>query len=58
MTQKSENYLRQLPQNIDAEQALLASIFVNNRAIERVSDFLLPEHFSKIILQVMENLKK
>ena len=28
---------------------MLASIFVNNRAIERVSDFLLPEHFSNSI---------
>ncbi len=40
---------RQLPQNIDAEQALLASILLNNRLIERVSDYLFPEHFSNSI---------
>jgi replicative DNA helicase len=34
------------PQNIEAEQALLAAILVNNAAYHRVSDFLLPEHFA------------
>ena len=34
------------PQNIDAEKALLGAIMMNNRTFERVSDFLLPEHFS------------
>ena len=34
------------PQNIDAEKALLGSIMMNNRSYERVSDFLLPDHFS------------
>ena len=43
------DFLRKLPQNIDAEQALLSSIFLNNRAIERVSDFLFPEHFSNSV---------
>jgi replicative DNA helicase len=33
------------PNNIDAEQALLGAILVNNDAFYRVSDFLLPEHF-------------
>ncbi len=32
------------PHNIDAEQALLGAIMVNNDAYYRVSDFLLPEH--------------
>ena len=36
---------RVAPHNIDAEQALLGAIMVNNDAYYRVSDFLLPEHF-------------
>jgi len=34
------------PANVDAEKALLGAIMMNNRAFERVSDFLLPQHFS------------
>ncbi len=34
------------PRNLDAEQALLGAILMNNRAYERVSEFLRPEHFS------------
>ena len=37
--------IRSLPQNIEAEQALLGAILVNNEAFYRVSDFLLPVHF-------------
>ena len=33
------------PANIEAEQALLGAILVNNDAYDRVSDFLKPEHF-------------
>ncbi len=33
------------PHNVDAEQALLGAILVNNDAYHRVADFLLPEHF-------------
>ena len=36
---------RQAPHNIDAEQALLGAILVNNEAQDRVSSFLKPEHF-------------
>src|ERR671933_2756144 len=36
---------RVAPNNIDAEQALLGAILVNNDAYYRVSDFLNPEHF-------------
>ncbi|MEL6290602.1 MAG: replicative DNA helicase [Pseudomonadota bacterium] len=36
---------RQPPQNIDAEQALLGAILINNEALDRVSSFLQPEHF-------------
>ncbi|MDR0319137.1 MAG: replicative DNA helicase [Rickettsiales bacterium] len=37
-----------LPVNLEAEQAVLAAILLNNRAYERVSDFLRPEHFSSV----------
>lgn len=36
---------RQAPHNIEAEQALLGAILVNNEAFYRVSDFLQPAHF-------------
>ncbi|MBA4791465.1 MAG: replicative DNA helicase [Rhizobiales bacterium] len=36
---------RQAPHNVEAEQALLGAILVNNEAFYRVSDFLKPEHF-------------
>jgi replicative DNA helicase len=36
---------RALPANIEAEQALLGALLINNDALYRVSDFLLPEHF-------------
>ncbi|KEG16582.1 replicative DNA helicase [Bartonella bacilliformis] len=42
---------RQLPYNIEAEQALLGAILINNNAIDRVSDFLKPEHFFEILHQ-------
>src|ERR1700730_17287939 len=38
---------RLAPPNIEAEQALLGAILVNNDAFDRVSDFLKPEHFSE-----------
>jgi replicative DNA helicase len=37
--------IRSLPQNVEAEQALLGAILVNNEAFYRVSDFLEPAHF-------------
>jgi replicative DNA helicase len=36
---------RSAPQNIEAEQALLGAILVNNEAFYRISDFLEPNHF-------------
>ena len=36
---------RTLPHNIEAEQALLGAILINNEAINRVSSFLAPEDF-------------
>ncbi|MDB5593201.1 MAG: replicative helicase [Hyphomicrobiales bacterium] len=35
------------PHNIEAEQALIGAILVNNDAYDRVSDFLKPDHFSE-----------
>src|SRR5215472_1849553 len=36
---------RSAPHNIEAEQALLGAILINNDAFYRVSDFLEPVHF-------------
>ncbi|MBN9081746.1 MAG: replicative DNA helicase [Rhizobiales bacterium 62-17] len=38
---------RTAPHNVEAEQALLGAILVNNDAFDRVSDFLRAEHFSE-----------
>ena len=38
--------LRTPPHNYEAERALLGAILMNNRAFERVSEFLGPEHFA------------
>src|ERR1700738_5692095 len=43
----AEPKFRVAPLNIEAEQALLGAILVNNDAFDRVSDFLRPEHFSE-----------
>ncbi|AQS88543.1 replicative DNA helicase [Neoasaia chiangmaiensis NBRC 101099] len=34
------------PSNVEAEQALLGALLTNNKAYERVSDFLIAEHFA------------
>lgn len=43
-TESAADY-RQQPHNLEAEQALLGAILVNNEACDRVTGFLLPEHF-------------
>ena len=43
----AEPTFRTPPHNIEAEQALLGAILVNNDAFDRVSDFLRAEHFSE-----------
>ncbi len=40
----TDNY-KVMPHNIEAEQALLGALLVNNNAIEKVADFLKQEHF-------------
>ena len=47
---------RNAPQNIEAEQALLGAILVNNEAFYRVSDFLEPQHFFEPIHQQIYEL--
>jgi len=42
---------RVAPHNIEAEQAILGAILVNNEALYRVSDFLEPAHFFEPIHQ-------
>ncbi len=42
--QQAEPLYREAPNNIEAEQALLGAILVNNDAYYRVSDFLKPVH--------------
>jgi replicative DNA helicase len=37
---------RTLPHNIEAEQALIAALFYDNAAFEKISEFLRPDHFS------------
>ncbi len=37
---------RVMPHNYEAEMALIGAILANNRAYERVQEFLLPEHFA------------
>ncbi|MBB5073608.1 replicative DNA helicase [Bartonella callosciuri] len=45
-SQKESTFsFKQLPHNIEAEQALLGAILINNEALDRVSDFLKPVHF-------------
>ncbi len=44
-----EQGYRQAPHNIEAEQALLGAILVNNEAFYRVSDFLEPDHFYEAV---------
>ena len=43
--------IRTAPHNIEAEQALLGAMLVNNEAFYRVSDFLEPKHFLEGIHQ-------
>jgi replicative DNA helicase len=49
---------RSAPHNIEAEQALLGAILVNNEAFYRVSDFLEPRHFFEPIHQNIYQLAR
>ncbi len=41
----TEASIRALPNNIEAEQAVLGAILVNNEVYDRLAAFLLPQHF-------------
>src|SRR5882757_8237940 len=49
---------RTAPHNIEAEQALLGAILVNNEALYRVSDFLEPQHFFEPIHQQIYDISR
>jgi replicative DNA helicase len=49
---------RAAPHNIEAEQALLGAMLVNNEAFYRVSDFLEPKHFFEVIHQTLYQLAR
>src|SRR5882672_12436248 len=49
---------RAAPHNIEAEQALLGAILVNNEALYRVSDFLEPPHFFEPIHQQIYDIAR
>ncbi len=53
-----EPTFRTAPHNIEAEQALLGAILVNNEAFYRVSDFLEPKHFFEPIHQRIFELSR
>lgn len=52
--------IEKLPKNIEAEQALIGAILANNKAFEKVSEFLEPKHFADSIhakiFEVMSSL--
>jgi len=41
--------LRTPPHNVEVERALLGAILLNNRAYEKVQEFLAPEHFTEAV---------
>lgn len=48
-----------LPQNVEAEQALIGALLANNKAYEKVSEFLKPQHFAdKIHSKIFEVMSK
>ena len=49
---------RAAPHNIEAEQALLGAILVNNEALYRVTDFLEPVHFFEPIHQQIYDIAR
>ncbi len=60
---EAEAGYRSPPANVEAEQALLGAILVNNAAYFRVSEFLQPEHFAegvhgRIFAAVMKLLER
>ncbi|HUC17619.1 MAG TPA: replicative DNA helicase [Acetobacteraceae bacterium] len=51
--------LRRPPTNLEAEQALLGALLANNKAFERVSEFLVPDHFADPIhVRIFEAIRR
>ena len=44
---KETSEIESTPYNIEAEQALLGALILNNSTFEQISDFLRAEHFSQ-----------
>ena len=42
---EGDSHYRVLPHNLEAEQGLLGALLVDNRAYEKIGDFIKPEHF-------------
>ena len=60
---KHQEIIRRELFNVEAEQAILGTIIMNNEYINRVSDFLLAEHFyepanKKIFEQITNTINK
>jgi len=58
-----QNEIRKELFNIEAEQAVLGTIILNNEYLNRVSEFLRPEHFyepshQKIFIQIIHHVEK
>jgi replicative DNA helicase len=47
--QPSPETLRLAPHNLEAEQALLGAVLINNEVFDRVADYLRPEHFYEAV---------
>jgi replicative DNA helicase len=58
VTEPASPQYRAAPHNIEAEQALLGAILVNNEALYRVSDFLEPQHFFEPIHQQIFDISR
>ena len=46
---EKSDQMRIPPQSLEAEQALIGAILTNNRAMEKVVEFLKPEHFASAV---------
>lgn len=45
---RDEEQVQELPHSLEAEQALLGAIFLNNNVLDTMIDFLEPDHFSNL----------
>ena len=45
---RDEEQVQELPYSLEAEQALLGAVFLNNKVLDNMIDFLEPDHFSNL----------